>query len=57
MYTTQLTLYRLKSEKIVQKLKQLPIKLQDNEQSFIRDIFQVTSKERNAEYLVVAREY
>ncbi|UJR12254.1 hypothetical protein I4U23_016431 [Adineta vaga] len=57
MYTTRLTLYRLETEEIVQKLKQLPIKPQNSEQGFIRDMFQVTSEERNAKYLIVAREY
>ncbi|CAF4658577.1 unnamed protein product, partial [Rotaria sp. Silwood1] len=52
-----LILYRIKSEEIVRKLKQLSSKIQDSEQGFLRDEFRVTSSERNAEYLVQATEY
>lgn len=55
--TINLLLYRLKSEVIAQKLKQLSSKIQMNEQGFLRDAFRVTSSERNAEYLIHAIEY
>ncbi|CAF3497352.1 unnamed protein product, partial [Rotaria sp. Silwood2] len=55
--TMTLILYRLKSEAIVRKLKQLPSRIQISEQGFLRDAFRVTSHERGAEYLVQATEY
>ncbi|CAF1165509.1 unnamed protein product [Adineta steineri] len=53
----QIALYRLKSNEISRKLKQLPLKPQDSERGFLRDMFAVTSRERNAEYLVTATEF
>ncbi|CAF3299040.1 unnamed protein product [Rotaria socialis] len=52
-----LSLYRMKSDEIVRKLKQLPSRIQINEQGFFRDAFRVTSIEREAEYLVQSIEY
>lgn len=48
--------YRIKSEEIVRK-KQLSTRIENSEQGFLRDVFRVISDERNAEYLVQAREY
>lgn len=56
-FTLKLMLHRIKSEEIVQKLKQLSSRIENNEQGFLRDVFRVISDERNAEYLVQAREY
>ncbi|CAF3836784.1 unnamed protein product, partial [Adineta steineri] len=56
-YVVQIALYRLKSNEISRKLKQLPLKPQDSERGFLRDMFAVTSRERNAEYVVTATEF